>query len=74
MMSDFDNLDVMIGNENMNPIERELASAIVDDVHDDVESNIHPRDEFRNFSYENSIPGQDRVRESMKTFANEFNL
>ena len=26
-MSDFDNLDVMVGNDNINPIERELASA-----------------------------------------------
>ena len=28
MMSDFDNLDVMLGNENYNPIERELTDAI----------------------------------------------
>ena len=28
MMSDFDNLDVMLGNVNNNPIERELADAI----------------------------------------------
>ena len=28
MMSDFDNLDVMVGRDNINPIERKLASAI----------------------------------------------
>ena len=28
MMSDFDNLDLMLGNENNNPIERELTHAI----------------------------------------------
>ena len=28
MMSDFDNLDVMLVNENNNPIERELTDAI----------------------------------------------
>ena len=28
MMSDIDNLDVMLGNGNINPIERELADAI----------------------------------------------
>ena len=28
MLSDYDNLDVMLGNENNNPIERELAEAI----------------------------------------------
>ena len=28
MMSDFENLDVMLGNSKNNPIERELAEAI----------------------------------------------
>ena len=28
MMSDSDNLDIMLGNENINPIERELANTI----------------------------------------------
>ena len=28
MMSDFENLDVMLGNSNNNPIERELAESI----------------------------------------------
>ena len=27
-LSDYDNLDVMLGSENNNPIERELAEAI----------------------------------------------
>ena len=28
LMSDLDNLDIMIGSENINPIERELANTI----------------------------------------------
>ena len=28
MMSDFDNLDLMVGSGKINPIDRELASAI----------------------------------------------
>ena len=40
MMSDFDNMDVMIGNENINPIERELSNAIEkSSVLVDIESN-----------------------------------
>ena len=57
MVSDFDNLDILKPNENANQLERELASAIeVSSVEGDTESNIHPRDELRNFSYEKSNP------------------
>ena len=28
IMSDFENMDVMLGNENINPIERELSNVI----------------------------------------------
>ena len=38
-MFDYDNLDVMVGGENINPIERELASAIV-------ESSVQSDNEF----------------------------
>ena len=42
MMSDFDNLDVMVGGDNINPIERELASAIEESsVEYYTESNLH---------------------------------
>ena len=54
MMSDFDNLDVMIGNQNANPIERELANAIEESsVQCDAESNKFSRKEFRDFTCEN---------------------
>ena len=75
MMSDFDNLDVMIGNENANHIERELAKAIEEiSVHGDTESNLYSRIEFRDFFYENNAPRQNEAREYMETFTNEFNL
>ena len=45
MFSNFDNLDLMIGNDNINPIERELANTIEGLTnHDDTESNPHPRE------------------------------
>ena len=42
MMSDFDNLDVMIGSENVSPIERELTEAIEkSSAPGDIESNMY---------------------------------
>ena len=47
MMSDFDNLDVMVGSDNLSPIERELVSDIEESsVQYDIESNLHAREEF----------------------------
>ena len=40
IMSDYDNLDVMLGNDINNPIERELADAIEQSsVHEDANTN-----------------------------------
>ena len=70
MMSDMDNLDVMLGNGSENPIERELTEAIEQSsVRSDSEANLYQRDEYRNFSHENS-----EYRQSFETFSNEFNL
>ena len=75
MMSDFDNLDVMIGNENINSFDRELAVAIEQSlVQGDTESNMNQRNEHRNFTCDNSFPRQNDVLESFETFSNEFNL
>ena len=42
MMSDLDNLDIMLGNGNDNPIEREIANAIEQfSVQGDTEDNMH---------------------------------
>ena len=74
-MYDFDNLNVMIGNENANPMERQLVNANEESsVHGDAESNMYSRSEFRDFTYENIFPRQNETRESMEIFANEFIL
>ena len=75
MMSDMDNLDVMLGNGSENPIERELTEVIEQSsVRSDSEANLYQRDEYRNFSHENSEYRQNDVRQSFETFSNEFNL
>ena len=54
MMSDFDNLDVMLGNENNIPTERELTDAIEQSLaHEDADTNTYHRNEYRDFTYEN---------------------
>ena len=76
MMSDFDNMDmdVMIGNENTNPIERELANAIEESsVLEDIESNMHLRNEVEETNYENNDHRPNEARDYMETFSNEFN-
>ena len=75
MMSDMDNLDVMLGNGSENPIERELTEVIEQSsVRSDSEANLYQRDQYRNFSHENSEYRQSDVRQSFETFSNEFNL
>ena len=55
-MSDFDNLDVMIGSENVNPIERELTEAIEESsAPGDIESNMYSRKD----------PGSRNIERSM---------
>ena len=40
MMSDFENMDVKLGSNNVNPIERELSNVIGNsENHCDIESN-----------------------------------
>ena len=55
MMSDFDNLDIMIGNENNNPIEREYANTIGEFTGRIQWENSPQGDEFRNFNHGNNI-------------------
>ena len=62
MKSDFDNLDIMVGSDNVNPIERELGSAIEESsVQYGAEFNLPPGENFpqekgfRNQKYENNI-------------------
>ena len=75
MMSDFENLDVMLGNSNNNPIERELAEAIDQSLtHGDVDTNAYQENEYRDYSHGNDLLRQNEVRQSFETFSNEFSL
>ena len=75
MMSDFENLDVMLGNSNNIPIERELADAIdQSSTHGDADTNVYQGNEYRNYLHENDLLRQNEVRQSFETFSNEFNL
>ena len=61
MMSDMDVLDVMYGNSN--PIEREFADAIEQSsVRGDIETDMHQRVDYRNFTCENDSFRQNDVR------------
>ena len=75
MMSEIDNLDVMLGIGNENPIERELADAIEQSsVQGDHEANEYQRDNYRIFAQENEFLRQNEVRQSFENFTSEFNL
>ena len=75
MMSDLENLDIMLGNGNDNPIERELASAIEQSsVQGDIEDDMNQGNDYRNFPYESDSIRQNDVRQSFETFTNAFNL
>ena len=63
----------MIRIENANTMERELANAIQgSSVYGETESNMHSRNEFKDFTYENNALRQNEAREYMETFKNEF--
>ena len=74
MMSDFDNLNIMVESDNINPIERELANAIEES------SNLPPRKDFplgnesRNQNYGNNNPRVEGILESVDTLTNEVDL
>ena len=74
MMSDFENLDVMLGNNNNNPIERELAEAIdQSSAHGDADTHTYLENEYRDYQHENDVLRQNEIRHSFET-SNEFNL
>ena len=74
MVSDIDNLDIMLGNPGENPIERELADAIEQSsVQGDCEANECRRNNY-SFVQESEPFRQNEVRQSFETFTNEFNL
>ena len=75
MMSDFENLDVMLGNSNNNPIERELAEGIdQSSTHGDADTNAYQENEYRDYLHENDLLRQNAIRQSFEFFSNEFNF
>ena len=73
MLSDMDNLDVMIGSEN--PLERELADVIdQSSINGDIEIGSHSRNDLGNFIQGNEPHGRNDIRQSFETFSNEFDL
>ena len=75
MLSDIENMDVMLGNGSNNPIERELVDAIEQSsVQGDIEANEYLGNHYTSFHHENNLPRQDDIRQSLETFSNEFNL
>ena len=66
MMSDFENLDVMLGNENNNPIERELADAIdQSSAHGDADTNVYQGNEYRDYLHEYDLLRQNVLRQKL---------
>ena len=75
MMSEIDNLDVMLGSGKQNPIERVIADAIEQSsVQSDHEANEYQRGNYRIFAQENESLRQNGVRQSFENFTSEFNL
>ena len=81
MMSDFENMDVVLGSNNVNPIERELSNVIGNTgSHCDDEWILQSREDNSHENgcghsvHENMIPRRDRFQETMETLTSEFNM
>ena len=73
MMSDFENMEIILGNGNINPIEREFSNVIGNsENHCDSEfisqnrENIPQGNGFWHYVHENIIPGQFRSKKQWK--------
>ena len=74
MLSDIENMDVMLGIGSNNPIEREIADAIEQSsVQGDIESNEHLGNQYASFAYENNFHRQNDNRQSLEISRNGFN-
>ena len=72
MMSDFENMNVMLGNNSINTIKREHSNVIgKTGNHRDTEPNLQQDENetreknFGHFAHENVTPRQDRFHETM---------
>ena len=81
MMFDYENMDLILGNDNISPMERELSN-VTGNLENpcDTESNPQLREhnpqgnEFGSYVHENIVPGTDRFHETMETFTSEFKM
>ena len=74
-------MDVVLGSDNVNQIERELSNVIGStESHCGNESNLQSREDnshengFGHYVHENMIPRYDRFQETIETFTSEFNM
>ena len=81
MMPDFENMDVIFGNYNINPSESGLSNVTGNsENHCDSESNSQFREKtsqgngFGHYVHENIIPEQDRFQKTMEIFTSDFNM
>ena len=79
LLSYFENMDVILVDENSNPIGQELANTINGSTsRNDTEASFNNRvnssqeNEIRGYNAENLIFRMDIFAESMKTFSNEI--
>ena len=67
ILSDIENMDVMLGNGSNNPIERGITDAIEQSsVQGDVESKEHLGNQYTSFAYKNNLPRQNKLRQSQE--------
>ena len=76
-----ENMDVILGSDDVIPIERELSNVFGNSAsHCDNESNLQSREndsrenDFGHYVHENIIPTQDIFQETMETLTSEFNM
>ena len=79
LLSDFDIMDVVLGDENSDPSERKLANTTNGSIsHSDTQvfsndsGNSSQEKEIRDFIVENEIPNQDRLIQSMENLMENF--
>ena len=74
-------MDVVLGSDNVNTIERELSNVIWntgnysdDEVNPQSRESNHHEIGLGHYVHENMIPRKDRFQETMETFTSEFNM
>ena len=74
-------MDVILGRENSNSIERIMVNAIKGFAsHNDIRVFPHPREnlsrenKIKDFNNDHEVPRHDRLFESMEVFSDEINM